>query len=380
MKYDYIIAGAGCAGLSLLYNILKSPLLRDKKILVVDKDAKTNNDRTWCYWEKKPGIFEDIVHAKWQHLEFLSTDYSEIINLGNYTYKMILGIDFYKYVFGFAKNFKNVTFLQETITNISGNLEGGIISTDKGKYSGNFIFNSTTLYHPKINKKNSLLQHFKGWVIQTEENCFNSKIGTLMDFRVSQKNGATFMYVLPISKKEALVEYTLFSREVLEKETYSVALKKYIKEVLKITNYKISHEEFGVIPMSLAKFKKHPEKNIINIGTAGGFTKASSGYTFQFIQKDATNIVSELEKNNTPIYKKSFRDATYSWYDATLLDVLLSEKMSGKEVFTKIFKKNNSEKVMAFLANESTFLDDISIMSSMPMYTFSKAAIKQLLL
>lgn len=380
MKYDYIIAGAGCAGLSLLYNILKSPLLHDKKILVVDKDAKTNNDRTWCYWEKKPGIFEDIVHAKWQHLEFLSTDYSEKINLGNYTYKMILGIDFYKYVFGFAKNFKNVTFLQETITNISGNLEGGIISTDKGKYFGNFIFNSTTLYHPKINKKNSLLQHFKGWVIQTEKNCFNSKIGTLMDFRVSQKNGATFMYVLPISKKEALVEYTLFSREVLEKESYSVALKKYIKEVLKITNYKISHEEFGVIPMSLAKFKKHPEKNIINIGTAGGFTKASSGYTFQFIQKDATNIVSELEKNNTPIYKKSFRDATYSWYDATLLDVLLSKKMSGKEVFTKIFKKNNSEKVMAFLANESTFLDDISIMSSMPMYTFSKAAIKQLLL
>lgn len=39
-KYDYIIAGSGCAGLSLLYRILKEPTLQHKSILVIDKDSK----------------------------------------------------------------------------------------------------------------------------------------------------------------------------------------------------------------------------------------------------------------------------------------------------------------------------------------------------
>ncbi|MDA9638819.1 lycopene cyclase, partial [bacterium] len=53
MKYDFIIAGAGCSGLSLLYKILQTPSLQNKSILVIDKDQKKNNDRTWCFWEKK---------------------------------------------------------------------------------------------------------------------------------------------------------------------------------------------------------------------------------------------------------------------------------------------------------------------------------------
>ena len=70
MKYDYIIAGAGCAGLSLLYRMLQDPNLNQKKILVLDKAPKNNNDRTWCFWEKDDGIFEEIVIHEWKSLEF----------------------------------------------------------------------------------------------------------------------------------------------------------------------------------------------------------------------------------------------------------------------------------------------------------------------
>jgi lycopene beta-cyclase len=200
-----------------------------------------------------------------------------------------------------------------------------------------------------------------------------------MDFRVSQKNGTTFMYVLPISTTEALIEYTLFTTTVLEKETYNTALKKYIKEELKIENYSISHEEFGVIPMSLAKFEKNPDKNIINIGTAGGFTKASSGYTFQFIQKDVSEIVANLKLGNNLNRDTSFENKLYNWYDRTLIDVLLSNKLTGKAIFTKIFQKNSPEKILAFLGNESTFLEDLTIMTSLPLKPFLSSGIKQLL-
>ncbi len=378
MKYDYIIAGSGCAGLSLLYSLLQSPSLQYKSILVIDQAQKKNNDRTWCFWEKTPGLFESIVHAKWNTLEFLSTDFKKELDLESYTYKMILGLDFYNFVLNYAQKFENVTFLQETITAIDSGTESAVITTQENSYTARYVFNSTNVFNPEITEQNSLLQHFKGWVIQSEKPVFNPKVGRLMDFSVSQKEGATFMYVLPTSTTKALVEYTLFSPRVLEEESYVTALKKYIKEDLKIDNYTIEHEEFGVIPMSLAKFEKTSKPNVINLGTSGGFTKASSGYTFQFIQKNVAEIVNNLEVGKRPNPSIAFKDKVYQWYDRTLLDVLLTKKLTGKEVFTKIFQKIPAKKILAFLGNESTLAEDISIMKSLPLKPFLGSGIKQL--
>ena len=97
-KYDYIIAGCGCSGMSLLYRILRNPLLKSKKILVIDKTKKIHNDRTWCYWEKDNGVFDKIVYKRWKALNFLSDKFTKQLNLKKYTYKMIRGIDFYSFI------------------------------------------------------------------------------------------------------------------------------------------------------------------------------------------------------------------------------------------------------------------------------------------
>jgi lycopene beta-cyclase len=378
MKYDYIIAGSGCAGLSLLYKILQTPSLQNKSILVIDKDQKKSNDRTWCFWEKNPGPFESIVYAKWNKLEFLSTDFKKELDLESYTYKMIQGIDFYNFVINYAKKFKNVSFVQESINSIDNIDKKAVLKTTKNRYTANYIFNSTNLFNPKINEQNSLLQHFKGWLIKTEKPVFNPEIGRLMDFRVSQENGATFMYVLPTSTTEALVEYTLFSPRVLDKEVYTLELKKYIKEELEIDNYTLIHQESGVIPMSLEKFEQNPKLNVINIGTSGGYTKASSGYTFQFIQKNIIEIINNLVEGNNIIQQTSFKNKYYQWADRTLIDVLLSNKLTGKDVFTKMFQKVPIEKILAFLGNESSFLEDFKVFTSFPVKPFLTSGIKQL--
>jgi lycopene beta-cyclase len=380
MNYDYIITGSGCAGLSLLYRILKDPVLRTKKILVIDKTEKKTNDRTWCYWEKGKGLFEPIVTHEWKELEFLTSDLTKRFKLEHYSYKMIRGIDFYNLVLTYSKEFENVTFKYENVKQIQIENDCAFVETEKAKYSAEYVFNSTNLFSPEINTQNSLLQHFEGWVIKTKKTSFNNEIGTLMDFRLDQEYGATFMYVLPTSAKEALVEYTLFSEKVLDKEQYKVALENYINDYLKIEEFEITHKEFGVIPMSLANFSRNPnsEKRIINIGTAGGFTKASSGYTFQFIQKNTRDIVSNLRDGNFPNPKITFRDKMFQWYDRTLLEVIISGKMTGKEIFSIMFKKLSPEKILAFLGNESSFIDDIIIMNSLPKKTFLMAGIKRL--
>ena len=379
-KYDYIIAGCGCSGMSLLYRILRNPTLKSKKILVIDKNKKINNDRTWCYWERKNGVFDEIVFKKWKSLQFLSDNFTKKLQLNKYTYKMIRGVDFYSFVLTFSKKFKNVTFKKENILRIDTNNQKGILKTDKSKYYAEYIFNSTNLFLPKITNKNSILQHFEGWFIKSKEDLFDSNTGRLMDFRVSQKHGTTFMYLLPITNNEALIEYTLFSKKTLKKNEYEIELKKYISKYLNIENYKIIHKEFGIIPMSLAQFERNHKlsKSIINIGTTGGYTKASSGYTFQFIQKNSELIIQNLLKNTRPSPKKNIRDKMFEWYDRTLIEVLISKQMEGKEVFTIMFKKNNIDKILSFLGNESSLKDDLKIMTSLPLLPFLKSGLKHL--
>jgi lycopene beta-cyclase len=379
-QYDYIIAGSGCSGLSLLYRLLQTRGLGEKRILVVDKSEKQENDRTWCFWEKESGPFESIVHHRWDTLSFLTSEYSRTFELSPYSYKMIQAIDFYRYVKDAAASLNNVDFLFGNILGMSTEQGKAVLTTDNGRLTADYIFHSTGLFNPVMNESNSLLQHFEGWVIRTETDTFDSKVGTLMDFRIPQVDGATFMYVLPTSSKEALVEYTLFSPALLDRTTYGAALKDYLEQYLQLSAYEVVHKEFGIIPMSLASFSRATGKGdkIVQLGTAGGFTKASSGYTFQFIQKHTAAIVDRLLQGQSPLLPPNFSDKKYAWYDKTLLDVLLSGKMTGKKVFSSIFRKLPPATIFRFLGNESSLVDDLRIMSSLPLLPFLTSGIRQL--
>jgi lycopene beta-cyclase len=219
-----------------------------------------------------------------------------------------------------------------------------------------------------------LWQHFKGWIVQAKTPSFEPGVATLMDFRTDQHNGTTFFYVLPLSDCHALVEYTLFSGKVLEDRMYEAALKDYVETKLHIRNYTVSEKEFGKIPMTNFPFSSHMN-NIINIGTAGGQTKASSGYTFQFIQKQSKAIVKGLieKKNPLAFIKKKQR---FQFYDSVLLQILSLNKMQGDDIFTDLFRFNKAHRVLKFLDNDTTMIEEVPILKSLPTGVFLKAGVK----
>ena len=379
-EYDYIIAGSGCAGLSLLSRLLSSDSLRGRKILVIDKDLKNKNDKTWCYWEDGNGLFDDLVIKKWQNLIYSTEDFRVEAQMKKYEYKMIRGIDFYEYVLSKAKKFENVVFIYDTLEHIHTTGEYSLAKTTTSEYKAKFIFNSTRIDIPKFESSNTLLQHFEGWVIRLKESFFDEGKATLMDFSVSQEHGTTFVYVLPINDKEALIEYTFFSKNVLDKAKYQEYLSQYLSNILEEREYEITHQEFGIVPMSLTNLptNRPSNKRTINIGTSGGFTRASSGYTFQNIQKKTAEIVANLEEKKFPDPKLTFRDKKYQWFDKTLLDVLILKKVGGKEVFTHMFQKVEFESILAFLGGESTLKQELRIMNSVPVIPFLRSGLKQL--
>ena len=374
-KYDYIICGAGCSGLSLIMHLIQSGKFTDKKILLIDKDPKHANDRTWCFWQKSQGLFEPIVYRKWDHLLFYGENFSRQLEISPYFYKMIRGIDFYEYCFKKIRQHSNIDILFEKVDRIFSETETGVIVNDQTIYA-DYVFNSILFEKPKLGKNESwLLQHFKGWTIETEEDCFDENIATLMDFRINQEHGTAFCYVLPFDKRRALIEYTIFSGELLQQDQYDEGLQSYIKNMLNLSSYNIVEKEFGVIPMTDFKFSSR-QNNVVQIGTAGGQTKGSSGYTFNFIQKHSKRIVDALVQTGMPFVSGTSK--RFNFYDSVLLKVLDEGWVGGKKLFTDLFEKNPIDKIFKFLDNESTVGEEIKIISTLPTVPFLKAGIRQI--
>jgi lycopene beta-cyclase len=373
-EYNYIIAGAGCAGLSLVMHMIHSGKFSNKKILIIDRDLKRSNDRTWCFWKKDPTLFEEVICKKWDKLWFYGEEFSKELDISPYQYHMIRGIDFYNYCLEIIRKQKNITIWHDEVSHVfsTSKATGAIIN---GKaILADYVFNSILFSKPQLKKDQYwLLQHFKGWVIETKEPVFEATRATLMDFRISQKHGTAFCYVLPSTPNRALVEYTLFTPSLLEKEEYDLGLKDHIENILGINEYTITDEEFGVIPMTNYKFSAG-KKRLVNIGTAGGQTKGSSGYTFSFIQKHSALIVELLSNNKNPISSKLID--RFGFYDSVLLHILYHNKLPGKTVFTELFKKNPATAVLKFLDNETSLGEELKIISTLPTLPFMKAAMK----
>ncbi len=228
-KYNYIICGGGASGLLLANNLVSDPFFLNKNILLIEKDSKKINDRTWCFWEKGKSDLDEIVSRTWNSAYFKAQKFEKKFFTEPYTYKMIRGIDFYKKLNFSESKHQNLTYLNAEINLI--NKTHNIVTTNKGIFSGDYIFSS--IYDINILKNQTkyplLKQHFLGQLVVTENKIFSPDIVTLMDFDLPQENSTRFMYVLPFSKTKALVEYTLFSSSLLEKEEYIKSIKNYLK-------------------------------------------------------------------------------------------------------------------------------------------------------
>ncbi len=370
-KYDYIITGMGASGLMLAYHMISNPFFDQKQILLIDKDQKDQNDRTWCFWEKDNGIWDDIVTKKWNNIYFGSDSFSKNIEILPYQYKMIRSKDFYTLILDKLIHQSNITIVREHLDNIVDKGDHVEVETDQSVYTGDKVFNSVIFSprHKEQKKYPVLNQHFVGWFIKTTEDSFDAETATFMDFTVDQKENTRFMYVLPMSKTEALFEYTLFSEDLLPEKEYEDEIIKYI-EKKGISTYEITEKEKGCIPMTCYNFKKHNSKNVIHIGTAGGWTKPSTGFTFNLTLKNTKKLTKYLKKSDD---LSKFGKTTKFWfYDLLFIDLLYKKNYLGASLFSKLFEKNKATKILKFLDEESTLFEDVRITTSLPALNFLK--------
>ncbi len=378
MQYDFIIIGAGASGLMLANTMGKDPFFEGKTILLLDKDVKQTNDRTWSFWEKEPSDFDSIVHKKWNRILVASEGFEKHLSIAPYTYKTIRGIDFYSLMRSEIDLHTNISFIQETVNRIDQNVQGVTVHTADNTYKGKQGFTSIFDYKQALSQQRYpvLQQHFLGWFVQTAQPIFDATTATFMDFSIPQKGNTRFMYVLPFSTTEALVEYTLFSHTPLEKKEYEVALETYMKTHFNCTDYTIMEQEHGSIPMTCFDFAKDRTAQLLPIGVAGGWAKPSSGYAFKNIQKNVALLVTHLKAGKA---LTKFDPKTRFWYyDLLLLDVLDKHNYFGSAFFTALFKKRKPQLLFKFLNEETSFLEDLGVFSAPKAKFFLRALLKRI--
>jgi lycopene beta-cyclase len=355
--------------------MILSKQFENKSILLLDINPKKTNDRTWCFWDET-NLFNEVVSKKWNSALFANEKFQKELQIAPYQYKMIKGLGFYSSVFELITSQKNIHFRNSKVLDFEELDNHCVVKTSadgiEESYSCNMIFNS--IYNPALvvsqSKYPLLQQHFIGWFIKTKEPVFTPETATFMDFSIEQNGNTKFMYVLPTSDTEALLEPTWFSKDVLKKEAYEAEIKLYLKK-LNVTDYEIIEKEQGNIPMTCYKFWEHNTKNILNIGSAGGWTKASTGFTFKNVTKKSKELVQFLEGETD--FRMFHKKSKFWFYDLLFIDVLYKNNALGSKVFSALFEKGNPVLIFKFLDEETNFLEDLQVMWKCPKIPFMKA-------
>jgi len=350
-EFDYIIIGGGCAGLSLAYELEIHKKLENKTLAIIEPRTEYKRDKTWSFWKVFEHNFDDCIKKNWKNFSINLPSQTKHLECNNSPYQTIDSGLFYEKIISKLKENKNISFYKD-IKDINQN--------------NSFIFNSVPSFK---DDDNSLWQHFCGVEIKTKENIFDDEIINLMDFDCEQKDSVHFFYTLPFAKNRALVETTWLSKINDDSmKDYNNQIKNYIEINLKIKNYEIIYKEEGAIPLFYPS--NTDEKNKINIGTAGGMTRLSTGYTFLNIQEHSKYIRMNIE--NIQSAKKYNIGKKYQFLDKIFLRVLGKNPEKMPNIFCNMFSAS-SDTVIKFLSNKSNIIQDLSIISKMPKITFIKS-------
>jgi lycopene beta-cyclase len=374
--HDVIVAGAGLAGLALVH-ALETHAPGQRRILLIDQVERRGNDRTWCYWEATPGPFEPLVAHAWGHLYTHPPDpraSGRTLETDPYRYKMIRAGDLFAFMDAFIAARPHIERVTAPVTELLSDGDHARVRWPGGEAHATWAFDSVHRPTDAPPGYHRLLQHFLGFEIETERECFNPDTATFMDFRVDQTGGTQFVYILPTSRTRALVEYTVFSRDLWPERAYEAPLRAYLRDHHGIDGFTVHHREYGVIPMSDQPFPRSRGRRVITIGTAGGQTKPSTGFTFARALRHADALARSLTQHGHPHLPQ--RGGRYPWMDAVLLRLLDTGRMRGADFFSHLLRVHPPQRVLAFLDEQSTLADDLAIMARVNVPLFARTGLE----
>ena len=378
VQTDYLIVGGGASGLSLAYHIAQEPRLAGQRVLVVEPDAAKADDRTWRYWAAGDTPFAAVEAQRWERLIIRTPGFEKVLALAPYRYRMVRAGEFYAFVgAALAARPQQFTRLTGHVTALAEAPGGhGAVATlaDGRQVTARYVFDSRP---PQLARDPAryryLEQHFLGWEIETDTDEFDPETVQFMDFRVPQRGQTRFVYTLPFAPRRALVEFTVFSGQVLPKAEYEAELRAYLAGHLGGRPYRIVAEEGGSIPMTDHPLPARASAHVLNIGTRSGRSKPSTGYTFARVQRHTARLVAALAATGHPPVDAAADRWQFGLFDTLLLDIMQRQGEQVRDIFHQLFERNPVQRIFRFLDEETSWVENLKVMNSVQPWPFLRS-------
>jgi lycopene beta-cyclase len=382
VQVDVAVVGAGGAGGSVLVHLarLLVPGREPPTVAVVDPERKAGRDRTWCFWDEGSGAVDAAVHRAWPEALLVdAAGWQHRLDLTPLRYVMVRSQDFYALADAAAARLGAQRVLAPADAVLDGE-EFAQVQTPAGSIRARWVLDSRPAA-PRLPANTALLQHFRGWTVRFPVDALDASAPVLMDFSVPQPasggNGAgvAFGYVLPDDARTGLVEYTEFSRARLRDAEYDKALAGYLDARYGgAGGYEVGEVEDGAIPMTDAVHARRVGRRVLRLGTAGGATRGSTGYTFAAMQRQAAHIAADLVAGRPPDPRPPY-PARHRWMDAVLLRALDGGVVDGPELFTRLLLRNPPARVLRFLDGRTSRVEDLRVMATAPTLRMARATV-----
>lgn len=365
-KHSIVILGAGCAGLSLAYHLVERGV--DRSIVLIDPRTSHERDRTWCFFSGRPHPFEALVSHRWARWRVRDTQWIER-SAPPITYQHLPADAFYQRCLARLDGRAQLCLGVEAGA-LRETRQGVEVETSAGRVEAGVVFDSRPVRSIASSEEITLLQHFEGWHVRVERPLFDPSAATLMDFAVPQDHAIHFVYVLPYSPTEALVEATFFGGALLDGEGYRRAIERYLRGELRLDRWTVVRRERGVIPMSTADTPIRVSERIYRIGLPGGMAKPSTGYAFQAIQRFSAELAQRLASDTLPgpPEPRAWRARSL---DAIFLSYISRYPERAPATFATLFEKVDPALLIRFLSDEASPADCVRVMSALPLLPFT---------
>ncbi|MFY1622771.1 lycopene cyclase family protein [Micromonospora sp. WMMD735] len=374
-EVDLAVVGGGGAG-SLVLAALARHELPGLRVAVVDPVRKCGQDRTWAFWGAPGGDLESMLSASWSRVEVATPAATRVLELTPLRYAMLRSAPVYERAaeaerrLGAARHDVAVGALDDDGTTVT------VRDTDgRAVLRAGWVLDSRPR-PPRRPGRTAWLQHFRGWWLESSTPVFDPGRAVLMDFRTPQPaRGVSFGYVLPVSDRYALVEYTEFSPAVLTDAGYDAGLRGYAGLLgLDLAALTVREVEDGVIPMTDAPFDGRPSPRVVRLGTAGGATRPSTGFTFSAMHRQAGQVAAALAAGRAPVPRPAY-PGRHRWMDAVALRAWDSGAVGGPEFFDRLFDRNPASRVLRFLDGATSPAEDVALMRSSPLLPMTSAVV-----
>jgi lycopene beta-cyclase len=360
---DIAIIGGGSAGMAL------ATKLEGVSATVFEPKTTIERDCSWALWAQASQLKElkPAIRGSWDQWRLIDHGSEIIHHSQTYRYTSLSSAQYLQHCETMLK--KPSLLVRASVGHVVAEGGGGRFTANGRHYSAKTIYDS----RPPMVEPNCLRQHFIGWEVILKEPIGDAKVATLMDFRVDQSHGLHFIYVLPYSDRHLLIESTMISTQLEDKDWYRNAIKQWLTDrELEIES--VLSEEYGVIPMDTVQ--PHTVE-VNNIGAAAGAVRLSSGYAFSTIQAQMTLLAASIAEGKRTVPEPFSKRLIF--LDKVFNRALSEQTDQGVSLFMATANALNADQFSRFMLGRAGLVEWARVILAMPKWPFIKSALKQLL-